>query len=102
MGRAKRSGLDGIAFTAIAAAVTLSQQGEAVAAGVAVVIGVVALLASDHVKMKELGLSEDEIAGIVEEVGLSEEDIADLSTDAVDAAEEAVDDLQSGGSGGSQ
>lgn len=83
MGRVKRTGLDGIAFTALASAITLFTQNQKAAAGVAGVIGIVALVASDHVKMKELGFTEEEIA--------------DISETAVDVGEDVADDIQSGG-----
>lgn len=84
MGRAKRTGLDGIAYTALASAITLFTQGNRVAAAVAGVIGIVALVASDHVKMKELGFTEEEIT--------------EISKETADAVEEVADDVQSGGS----
>lgn len=75
MGRASRTGTEGIAITAIVVAVTFIIEGEPLVAGVAAVIGGVALLVHDHLELKEISVSEEQIRRISQESADSIEDV---------------------------
>jgi len=80
MGRVKRTGIEGTAITAVVAAVELLTNGDTAGAAVAAAVGIAALVAADHVRLKELGISK--------------ETIEEFSTQAGDAVEDAVEGVQ--------
>lgn len=75
MGRASRTGTEGLAVTAIAVAVTFAIEGEPITAAVAAVIGVVALIVHDHIELKEINVSEEQIRRISRETSDAIEDV---------------------------
>lgn len=77
MGKAKRTGLDGTAITAISVGVGLLTNGDVYSAAVAFAIGIIALVLSDKVKMEEFGVSEETVRNASEQVGDVVEDTAE-------------------------
>lgn len=77
MGKASRTGTEGIAVTAIAVAVNFVIQGQLVTAAVSAAIGVISLLVSDHLKLKDISVSEEQIKQISEETSGAIEDVSD-------------------------
>lgn len=85
MGRASRTGTEGIAITALAVAAKFAIEGEPITAAVAGVIGLLFLVAHDHIELGDLNVTEEDVANV-------SETISDTATDAVDSIQDSSDE----------